>query len=125
MEMRQIIAMPHPESDETDELLIWCGTQGTVSLSKQIAEALNLDSRKVHLRSGNVGGGFGYKIFLHPEQLCVCWAVKKLNRAVRWRQDRTEGFISDLQGRDIKSYAKALVTKSGKIKALLCLCNGK
>ena len=118
MEMRQIIAMPHPESDETDELLIWCGTQGTVSLSKQIAEALNLDSRKVHLRSGNVGGGFGYKIFLHPEQLCVCWAVKKLNRAVRWQQDRTEGFISDLQGRDIKSYAKALVTKSGKIKAI-------
>ena len=83
MEMRQIIAMPHPESDETDELLIWCGTQGTVSLSKQIAEALNLDSRKVHLRSGNVGGGFGYKIFLHPEQLCICWAVKKLKKAVK------------------------------------------
>ena len=118
MEMRQIFAMPHPASSEKDELLIWCGTQGTVSLSKQIAEALNLENDKVHLRSGNVGGGFGYKIFLHPEQLCVSWAAKKLKRAVRWQQDRTEGFVSDLQGRDIYSYAKALVTHKGKIKAV-------
>ena len=118
MEMRQIFAMPHPQAEEEDELLIWCGTQGTVSLSKQIAKALNLENSKVHLRSGNVGGGFGYKIFLHPEQLCVSWAAKKLKRAVRWHQERTEGFISDLQGRDTSSHAKALVTKTGKIKAV-------
>ena len=59
MEMRQIIAMPHPDTKDEDELLIWCGTQGTVSLSKQISKALNLKREKVHLRSGNVGGGFG------------------------------------------------------------------
>ena len=118
MEMRQIIAMPHPDTQDKDDLLIWCGTQGTVSLSRQIAKALKLSKDKVHLRSGNVGGGFGYKIFLHPEQLCVSWAAKKLQKTVRWQQDRSEGFISDLQGRDIQSYAKALVSKIGKIKAL-------
>ena len=118
MEMRQIIAMPHPDTDDTDDLLIWCGTQGTVSLSRQIAKALKLPKAKVHLRSGNVGGGFGYKIFLHPEQLCVSWAAKKLRKTVRWQQDRSEGFISDLQGRDVQGFAKALVSKKGKIKAL-------
>ncbi len=118
MEMRQIFAMPHPEPDGDEELLVWCGTQGTVSLAKQLAEALKLENGKVHLRTGNVGGGFGYKIFLHPEQLCVTWAAKKLNRAVRWQQQRTEGFVSDLQGRDICSHARALVSNTGKIKAV-------
>ncbi len=118
MEMRQIIAMPHPNTENEDELLIWCGTQGTVSLSRQISKALSLPREKVHLRSGNVGGGFGYKIFLHPEQLCVSWAAKKLRKTVRWQQDRSEGFVSDLQGRDIHSFAKALVSNKGKIKAL-------
>ena len=118
MEMRQIIAMPHPDTKDEDELLIWCGTQGTVSLSRQISKALNLPREKVHLRSGNVGGGFGYKIFLHPEQLCVSWAAQKLRSTVRWQQDRSEGFVSDLQGRDVQSSAKALVSNTGKIKAL-------
>ncbi|MDC3311647.1 xanthine dehydrogenase family protein molybdopterin-binding subunit [Alphaproteobacteria bacterium] len=118
LEMRQIVAMPDPESETEDGLLIWCGTQGTVSISRQIAKALNMPSDMIHVRSGNVGGGFGYKIFLHPEQLCASWAAKKLKKKLRWQQDRSEGFVSDLQGRDILSSAKALVSKTGKIKAV-------
>jgi len=39
------------------------------------------------------------KIFLHPEQPLVVWASRRLKCAVRWTADRSEGFVSDVQGR--------------------------
>ena len=116
METRPMVAMPLDNGE--DGLRIWTGSQGVVGLGEQIATALNLDRDQVHLLTDDVGGGFGFKIFLHPEQVCIAWAARKLGRMVRWQQDRSEAFISDLHGRDNRSMARAVVTDDGRIEAL-------
>ena len=73
----------------------------------QVAEAvLKIGKEKLRVVSGNVGGAFGMKIFLHPEQPLVVWASRRLKRAVRWTADRSESFVSDVQGRDNYSVAE-------------------
>ena len=120
METRPMVARPLPGADgaATDGLQIWTGSQGVVGLANQIADALNLGKGQLQLLTGHVGGSFGFKIFLHPEQLCVAWAARKLGAMVRWQQDRSEAFISDLQGRDNRSVARAVVADDGRIEAL-------
>ncbi|XDZ66815.1 xanthine dehydrogenase family protein molybdopterin-binding subunit [Alphaproteobacteria bacterium LSUCC0684] len=116
METRPMVAMPLEDGE--DGLRIWTGSQGVVGLGEQIAAALNMERDQVHLLTDDVGGGFGFKIFLHPEQVCIAWAARKLGRMVRWQQDRSEAFISDLHGRDNRSVARAVVSDEGRIEAL-------
>lgn len=115
METRPIVAEPDPE-DGT--LNIWCGTQGPVGIAKQLTAALGLSKGGVRVRTGDVGGGFGFKIFLHPEQLIVAWAARKLGTRLRWQQNRSDGFLSDLHGRDNRTKARAVVDADGKVHAL-------
>ena len=68
--------------------------------------------------SGNVGGAFGMKIFLHPEQPLVVWASRKLKRAVRWTGERSETFVSDVQGRDNYTIAELALDADAKFLAL-------
>ena len=62
----------------------------------------------------NVGGAFGMKAFVYPEQALVVWAAGKLKRPVRWQSDRSEGFISDNQGRDHFTSAELALDAKGK-----------
>ena len=121
METRPMIARPHPERDGA--LQVYCGSQGAIDLAELIAECLNLETEDLHLIAGDVGGSFGFKIFLHPEQVCISWAAQKLGKMVRWQQDRSEAFLSDLQGRDHRTKARAVVTDEGRIEALEINCH--
>ena len=116
METRPMVAMPDP--DNPDGLKIWTGTQGPLGIAKQIAQSLDMKTDDVHVLTGNVGGGFGFKIFLHPEQLIIAWAARKAGQAIRWQQARSEAFLSDLQGRDNFATAEAVVSETGKVEAL-------
>ena len=58
------------------------------------------------------------KIFLHPEQPIVVWASRRLKRAVRWTGDRSESFVSDVQGRDNYSVAELALDGDGRFLAL-------
>ena len=115
METRPMVAQPFAD---IGGLRIWSGTQGPVGLSAQIAKALNFTADQIQLLTGDVGGGFGYKIFLHPEQLCIAWAAKVIGKTVRWQQDRSDSYLSDLHGRDNRTKARAAVHESGKLLAL-------
>jgi carbon-monoxide dehydrogenase large subunit len=65
-----------------------------------------------------VGGGFGSKIYLYAEDVCLTWAAKKLNRNIKWNADRNEAFLSDAHGRDHVSHAELAMDKDGKFLAL-------
>jgi carbon-monoxide dehydrogenase large subunit len=118
METRPMLAMPDPEDPTGQALRIYSGSQGPVPLARQLSKALNMEQDQVHILTGNVGGSFGFKIFLHPEQLCIAWAARKLGRLVRWQQDRSEAFLSDLMGRDNLWLGEAVVEENGRISAL-------
>jgi carbon-monoxide dehydrogenase large subunit len=66
----------------------------------------------------DVGGGFGAKIYLYAEDVCLTWASKKLNCAIKWTCDRSEAFLSDAHGRDHVSHAELAMDKDGKFLAL-------
>jgi aerobic carbon-monoxide dehydrogenase large subunit len=58
------------------------------------------------------------KAFVYPEQALVVWASRKLARAVKWQEDRSEGFVSDNQGRDHNTRADLALDKNGRFLGL-------
>ncbi len=73
---------------------------------------------KVRVITKDVGGGFGMKGFLYPEQPLVLIAAKKVGRPVRWSAERTESFLADDHGRDMAHRGELALDKDGKILAL-------
>ena len=103
----------------TGRSTLYTPSQGPHVIHGQVADAvLNIGKDKLRVISGNVGGAFGMKIFLHPEQPIVVWASRRLKRAVRWTGDRTESFVSDVQGRDNYSVAELAMDSAGRFLAL-------
>ena len=103
----------------TDRSTLYTPTQGPHVIHGQIADPiLKLGAAKLRVVSGNVGGAFGMKIFLHPEQPLVVWASRKLKRPVRWTGERSETFVSDVQGRDNYTIAELALDAGAKFLAL-------
>jgi carbon-monoxide dehydrogenase large subunit len=116
MEPRAAVADYDPA---TDRSTLYTPTQGPHLIRGQLAEAvLKLDKQKLRVVSGNVGGGFGMKIFLHPEQPLVVWASRRLKRPVRWTGERAETFVADVQGRDNYSIAELALDANARFLAL-------
>ena len=70
---------------------------------------------KLRVIAPDVGGGFGSKIYIYPEEIVCLWASKKCGVPVKWTSDRTEAFLTDAHGRDHISTAKMGFDKNGKI----------
>ena len=101
-----------------DSFTLYSGNQGSGGLRSNIARILNVKPEKVRVVSSDVGGGFGMKAGLYPEQCCVLVASKIVGRPVRWSADRTEAFLADHHGRDMLTKAEGAFDKNGKILAL-------
>ena len=102
-----------------DRVTLYTSCQSVHGLRTQLADAIfKIPKEKVRVVSGNVGGGFGMKLFLHPETVLIPWATRRLKRAVRWAADRSEGFQSDVQGRDHVSFAELALDKDARFLAL-------
>jgi len=116
IEPRAALAEYHAASGRTT---LYTPSQGPHHLHGQIADAVLKTGRdKLRVVSGNVGGAFGMKIFLYPEQPAVVWAARRLKRSVRWTGERSEGFLSDAQGRDNYSIAELATDRDGRFLAL-------
>src|SRR5260370_34550920 len=62
-----------------------------------------------------MGGGFGQKTSLYPEDGMVAYAAVKLNRKVRWRGDRTDEFVGGTHGRDLTSTGEFALDAKGRV----------
>lgn len=76
------------------------GNQGVFAQKLALAAALKLSAERVRVVCPDVGGAFGTRTNLYPEQLAVVWAARRLKRPVKWSGDRSEAFQSDYQGRE-------------------------
>jgi carbon-monoxide dehydrogenase large subunit len=103
---------------ESGILTYLTGSQGVMRVKEDIAHALNLPADKVHVITQDVGGAFGLRTQLNPEQVAVAWAAHQLKRIVKWTSDRTEAFLCDYQGRDMVTVGKLALDEKGKMLGL-------
>jgi aerobic carbon-monoxide dehydrogenase large subunit len=97
---------------------IVAGSQGIVRWRQALADCLAVPLERIELICPDVGGGFGSRSMLHAEPVLAAWAARRVGRAVRWRADRSEGFITDHQGRDLTIRATAGFDRDGQMLAL-------
>jgi len=79
---------------------------------------LKVPAHRVHVIATDVGGGFGTKGGIYPEEALVTWAAKKVGRPVKWICERSESFVSDFNGRDQYARASMALNQDGKILGL-------
>jgi carbon-monoxide dehydrogenase large subunit len=84
----------------TGQLVVHTSTQVPHMIRAAIAEHLGLSQGRVRVIAPDVGGGFGYKCVLHPEELCVAWLALKFKQPFRWIEDRREHLISGANCRE-------------------------
>lgn len=113
MEPRSAIA----RIEENGRLALYTGCQGVHRLQMGVCGALGLQPSNVRIVCPDTGGGFGSRTDPYPEQVCVAWAARRLNRPVKWANDRTESILTDYQGRDIFTRSRVGFDAEGRILA--------
>jgi len=102
----------------SDLYTLHTASQGVAGARDRIALFLKHPKEKVHVLTNDVGGGFGMKNFIYPEQLCVLLGARATGRPVKWTGERSEGFMGDADGRDMRTKAEAAMDVDGKLTAL-------
>lgn len=116
-------------SIEPRSVLAWVAEDGrlTLRMSTQMPsgirnslcnDILGLPKDKVRVSVGDVGGGFGMKTGVYPEDAAVAWCAHALQRPVKWIADRSEEFLSSTHGRDQQADAELALAADGRILAL-------
>jgi len=102
-----------------DSLTLWNTSQNPHVARLVIAAFVGMaPEHKLRVIAPDVGGGFGSKIFIYPEEVVCLWASRKVQRPVKWTADRTESFLTDAHGRDHVTHAELALDANGKILAL-------
>ena len=85
--------------DRADQLIVYTSTQVPHMTRVGLAEVLGLDEGMVRVISPDVGGGFGYKCILMPEEVCIAWLALKFRKPFRYIEDRREHLVSGANSR--------------------------
>src|ERR1700728_4427414 len=98
---------------------LWNTTQNPHVARLVIAAFVGMaPEHKLRVIAPDVGGGFGSKIFIYPEEVVVLWASKRVGRPVKWVSDRSAAFLADAHGRDHLTHAEMAFDAGGKILGL-------
>jgi len=116
IEPRAALASANPG---TGDVTLWLTTQNPhVNRLLMAAFVLGMPEHKLRVISPDVGGGFGSKIFVYPEEVVVTWASRALGKPVKWTAERRESFLTDAHGRDHYSDAEMALSADGRILGL-------
>ena len=102
---------------ESGSLTQWACSQGAHGARDGIAKALGIEKENVRVITPDVGGGFGAKSGVYPEEILIGWASRKLGRPVRWTESRTENMLAMGHGRGQRQRTRMGGTKDGRITA--------
>ena len=115
MEARGVVAEYEPRNGR---YTMWTPSQGVGHLVSPLARSLGVAESRVRVITHDVGGAFGIKIPPYPEHVLVAWASRRLGRPVKWIAERSEGFVSDGQGRDHVTEAELALDAEGRFLAV-------
>src|SRR5688500_8129449 len=101
---------------KSEEMTIWDTTQAPIPIRNGLAAMLGLLESQVNVIAPFVGGGFGPKIMMYyPEEVLLPWAAMRLNRPLKWTEDRQENFYATTQERGQVHDAEMALTRDGRI----------
>jgi len=100
------------------KLTLWSGTQIPHLARHGLAEILGLPENRVRVVAPDVGGGFGVKTILYPEDVVLCLLAMRLGRPVKWVEQRREGFLAAAHARDHHYAVRAGFDRDGRLLAL-------
>jgi carbon-monoxide dehydrogenase large subunit len=102
-----------------DSYTLWVANQNPhVERLLMTAFVLGLPESKVRVIAPDVGGGFGSKIFLYPEETALVWASRRVGRPIKWTAERSESFLTDAHGRDHLTTAELALNEQGDFLAM-------
>ncbi|MGI9372612.1 MAG: xanthine dehydrogenase family protein molybdopterin-binding subunit [Hyphomicrobiales bacterium] len=106
-------------NDDDDQYILHVSGQAVHAQRGQMADAIfKVPHEKIRVAAPDVGGGFGAKNFVYPENVLCMWAAKELKRPVKWVAERSENFLTEIHGRDHVTTATLALSSDGKITAL-------
>jgi carbon-monoxide dehydrogenase large subunit len=101
-----------------DELTLWSTTQVPHILRVLAAVVLGIPETKIRVVAPDVGGGFGSKLNVYAEELLVLALARRLGRPVKWTEDRSEGYLATIHGRDVWQEIELAANADGKVTAV-------
>lgn len=114
MEPRSITVRPEAGGGVT----IWHSTQTPHRTRSHLAQMLGIDADLIRVIAPDVGGAFGMKASLYPEEVYCVWAALQLGVPVRWAASRSEEFLSATHGRGITTKGALAMDASGRFTAM-------
>jgi carbon-monoxide dehydrogenase large subunit len=113
MENRGVLAVP-----EGDGLVLWSGTQIPHILQESLCDLLGLEDDAVRVRCPDIGGGFGQKAHVFPEEIAVAWAALRLGLPVKWVEDRRENLLGSVHAREQRVRVRVAAGADGSVLAV-------
>jgi len=119
---RLVVAAMEPRAAlaayDGNRFTLYVGSQGVFGMRANVAEALGVPAKDVHVITGQVGGSFGMKAAVFPEYICVLHAARALGRPVKWTDERSGSFVSDSHGRNHDVYGELALDADGNFLAV-------
>jgi carbon-monoxide dehydrogenase large subunit len=116
MEPRAVNALYHAAKDEFE---IYTSSQNPHLVRMLLCNSvLHVAENKMRVVAPDVGGGFGVKCYVYPEEAIIPWLSRKVNAPVKWTADRSETFLSDAHARDHETRAELALDADYKIVGL-------
>jgi carbon-monoxide dehydrogenase large subunit len=101
-----------------DAHTLYTSSQNPHGVRMEIAHIFGIAENQLRVVAPDVGGGFGLKGSVFPDDALVLWAARKLRRPVKWVATRSESMMTDHTGRDLVSYGELALDEKGKILAI-------
>jgi carbon-monoxide dehydrogenase large subunit len=100
------------------ETLVWASTQKPHDLRTAFADYIALDESRLRVATADVGGGFGPKLCVYPEDVAVVAAATLLRRSIKWIEDRREHFTNAAQERDQYWSIALAADREGRVRGV-------
>jgi len=100
------------------ETVVWASTQKAHDLRTAFADYIDLDENRLRVATADVGGGFGPKLCVYPEDVAVVAAATLMRRSVKWIEDRREYFTNAAQERDQYWSVELAAEADGRVRGL-------
>ena len=113
IEPRGVVAEPHGEG-----VTLWTSTQVPHLVADAVAECLDLERPRVRVVATDVGGAFGVKAQVYPEEVLLAWIARRMGKPVKWIETRSEHMLAASHAREQQVRFSAAVRQDGRVVGL-------